>query len=218
MQKEKSINLRQLCVMAMLCALAFAAVALIRIPVVLFLKYEPKDVLLAIGGFLYGPAAGIGMSVVVALVELVTVSDTGLIGLLMNILSSALFVGISSAIYHRGKSIKRAVLALIIAALAVTAGMVLWNYLITPLYMQVTREQVAGMLLTVFLPFNLLKSALNATLTVLLYKHVVTGLRAARLLPPSDSGTGKKRHAPWVISLFVLVSLVLVLLAWKGII
>lgn len=218
MQKENSLRLRKLCVMAMLCALAFAAVALIRIPVVLFLKYEPKDVLLAIGGFLYGPAAGIVMSVVVALVELVTVSDTGLIGLLMNVLSSALFVGVSAALYRRNKSIKQAVFSLVIASLAVTAGMVLWNYLITPLYMQVTREQVAGMLLSVFLPFNLLKSALNSTLTVLLYKHVVTGLRATRLLPPSESGVSKKRHTPWVVALFVLVSLVLVLLAWKGII
>lgn len=215
--QQRSEKLRQLCVMAMLCALAFAAVSLIRIPVVVFLKYEPKDVLLAIGGFLFGPVAGISMSIAVALVELVTISDTGLIGLLMNILSSGLFVGISAVLYQRKRSIGQAILALTIAALVTTGGMVLWNYLITPLYMQVTREQIAGMLLTVFLPFNLLKSALNATLTVLLYKNIVTGLRAARLLPASTT-TNKKSHAPWVAALFVLATLVVILLAWKGII
>ena len=217
MQNSRFHHLRRLCVMAMLCALAFAAVALIRIPVVLFLKYEPKDVLLAMGGFMFGPLAGIGMSVAVALVELVTVSDTGLIGLLMNVLSSCLFVGVSSAIYHRKKSIEIAVVGLAVAAVATTGGMLLWNYLITPLYMNVSREQIAGMLLSVFLPFNLLKSAINGTLTVLLYKHVVSALRAARLLPPAESG-GKKKHTPWIVALFVLASLVLLLLSWMGII
>ena len=45
---------KKLVTLAMLSALAYAAVFSFRIPVILFLKYEPKDVVLAIGGFLYG--------------------------------------------------------------------------------------------------------------------------------------------------------------------
>ncbi|MBQ5840655.1 MAG: ECF transporter S component [Clostridia bacterium] len=216
--QDKNWKLRRLCMMAAICAMAFAAVSLIRIPVVVFLKYEPKDVLLTIGGFLFGPLAGSIMAVVVALVEL-TISDTGLIGALMNAISSCLFVCIAATIYHRRKTLGRAVIGLVAGALATTAGMLLWNYLITPLYMGLPREQIAAMLWTVFLPFNLLKTGLNATLTLLLYKTVVKALRAARLLPPS-SGTEapKNNRLAWFAALFVLLTLVLALLVWRGII
>ena len=47
----KKTNVRQMTMTAVLAALAFAAVALIRIPVVMFLSSEPKDVVITIGGF-----------------------------------------------------------------------------------------------------------------------------------------------------------------------
>ena len=53
----KHEKMKKLTVLAMLSAIAYVAVALLRFPVVLFLSYEPKDVVIAIGGFLYGPAA-----------------------------------------------------------------------------------------------------------------------------------------------------------------
>ena len=215
---KTSWRLRRLTVMAMLVALSFVSVALVRVPVVLFLSYEPKDVLLTIGGFLFGPVTGILMAVVVALLELVTISSTGVIGLIMNIVSSGLFVGVSSLIYRKKRTLSGAVIGLVSGALCMAAGMVLWNYLITPLYMDVSRDVVAGMLLTTFAPFNLLKGGINAALTMVLYKGVSTALRSARLLPPAET-SGKKAHFPlWPLSLFVLATLILVLLIWKGII
>ncbi len=210
---------QRLCVMAMLCALAFVAVALIRIPVVAFLKYEPKDVLLVIGGFLFGPVYGGLMCAVVALVEMVTISDTGLIGCAMNLLSSCLFVCISAAFYRRRRALKSAVLGLAVGVVAMTAAMLLWNYLITPLYMNVPRETVAGMLTTVFLPFNLLKGSLNAALSVLLYKSTVRALRAAHLFPAEHDATGEsqKKHLFGLVALFFAVTLFFLLLVWGGI-
>lgn len=41
---------RQITTVGMLCAMAYALVALVRVPLVLFLEYEPKDVVIAIGG------------------------------------------------------------------------------------------------------------------------------------------------------------------------
>ena len=215
---NSTTRLRRLCVMALLCAMAFAAVALIRIPVVAFLKYEPKDVFLVIGGFLFGPLAGGLTATAVALIELVTVSDTGLIGCVMNILSSCLFACTASAIYHRRRNLSSAFIGLICGSLATTAGMLLWNYLITPLYMELPRQAVAEMLLPVFLPFNLFKTALNSALTLLVYKSVVKALRASRLLPPAETAVGKPRRTVWMIALFILLSLVIVLLVWRGII
>lgn len=217
--KNNSWQLRRLCVIAMLCAMAFAAVAFIRIPVVLFLKYEPKDVILTIGGFLFGPWTGAAMAVAVALLEMVTVSDTGVIGLLMNALSSCLFVCTAAIIYHSKKTLSRAIIGLLCGAIIATGGMLLWNYLITPLYMAVSRQDIAGMLVPVFLPFNLLKNGLNATLTMLLYKSVSSALRAAHLLPKNPNNPqNAKRQWVWIAPLFLLATLVLVMLAWKGII
>ena len=102
--KDSAQNMRRLTVMAMFIALSFAAVAFIRIPVMLWLSYEPKDVLLTIGAFLLGPLEGIIMAVIVALLELVTISNTGLIGFAMNVFSSCLFVCTASLIYRRKRT------------------------------------------------------------------------------------------------------------------
>ena len=215
---KTSWRLRRLSVMAMLVALSFVSVALVRVPVVLFLSYEPKDVLLTIGGFLFGPIPGILMAIVVALLELVTISSTGVIGLIMNIVSSGLFVGVSSLIYHKKRTLSGAVIGLVVGAFCMAIGMVLWNHLITPLYMDVSREVVSGMLLTTFAPFNLLKGGINAALTMVLYKGVSSALRSAHLLPHAET-TGKKTAFPiWPVALFVFATLVLILLIWKGII
>lgn len=89
----KHEKMKKLTVLAMLSAIAYVAVALLRFPVVLFLSYEPKDVIIAIGGFLYGPLAALGISLVVSFIEMLTISSTGWIGFVMNFLSSAAFAG-----------------------------------------------------------------------------------------------------------------------------
>ncbi len=218
MMNKNRIDTRQLVVMALFCALAFACVALFRIPVVLFLKYEPKDCLLAIGGMLYGPVPALLMSVVVSLVECFTISDTGWIGLIMNVLSSALFICPAAVFYRRRRTLPSAIAGLIVGAVLTTAGMLLWNWLITPLYMHIPREQIEPLLLTAILPFNLLKSALNAVLTVLLYKAVVSALRAARLVPKTDSPVRRGISMGVILTcLFLLATLILILLVWRGI-
>ena len=218
--KDSAWKLRRLTVMAMFIALAFAAVAFVRIPVMLWLSYEPKDVLLTIGAFLLGPIEGVIMTVVVSLLELVTISNTCIIGFVMNVFSSCLFVCTAALIYHRKRTLGGALIGLICGALLTTGGMILWNYLITPLYMaNTTRQQVAGMLIPLFLPFNALKGGLNAALTMLLYKGVSSTLRAAKLLPPAQKQTTGKKYLPvTILSLLVLTALILAMLAWKGVI
>ena len=221
MERNKRISTQTMVMLAVFSALAYVSVALIRIPVVQFLKYEPKDVILLIGSFLYGPSAGLLMSVAVALVEMVTISDTGWIGALMNMLSSCTFVCTAALIYRRHRTAKGAVQGLIVGGLGMVVIMLLWNALITPLYMGVPREAVLEMLLPVFLPFNLLKGVMNSAITLLLYKHVVTALRKARLLPPSAQGIGKPRKHHTLIlsavSMLLLASAILTILVWQGI-
>ena len=112
-----------------------------------------------------------------------------------------------------------AVNGLVVGCVLMVAVMLLWNYLITPIYMGYPRETVAGMLLPAFLPFNLFKGGLNAAITLMLYKPVVIALRRASLLPASETiGSGRKRLGMLPAALVILATSVLVLLVMKGII
>lgn len=128
---------------------------------------------------------------------MLTISSTGWIGFVMNFLSSAAFAGTAALLYRKKRTQGSAIAGLFGGALLMTVLMLLWNYLITPLYMHTARADVAAMLVPVFLPFNLLKGCLNATITVLLYKPVVQGLRHAHLLPPSKTPGRMRSSAVW---------------------
>ena len=150
--KHSKISAKKLVLLAMLAAVAYMIVALIRIPVVLFLSYEPKDVVVTVGGFLLGPMASFLISLLVSLVEMVTISSTGPIGGLMNLLSTCAFSCTAAFVYKKRHTMTGAVLGLGMGTVMMISVMLLWNWLITPLYMGVTRETLEGMLLPVFLP------------------------------------------------------------------
>lgn len=197
----KHEQIRKLTVLAMLTALAYVAVALLRIPAVSFLKYEPKDVIIAFGGFLYGPLSALCISAVVSFVEMLTISDTGWIGMVMNVLSSAAFACTAAWVYQKRHTLSGAVIGLVLGALLTTAVMLLWNYALTPLYLGSPRADVAMMLVPVFLPFNLFKGTLNGAITILLYRPLVQGLRKAGLFPHSAASTApeaRSKHLLWL--------------------
>ncbi len=213
-------NTKTLVVMAMMTAMAYVAVMVFRIPVVMFLKYEPKDVIITIGGFLFGPLASVVMSAVVSLVEMVTISDTGPIGALMNFISTCAFACTASVIYKKIHTLKGAVTGLAVGSVITVTVMLAWNYLVTPLYMGVPRETVAEMLLPAFLPFNLLKTVLNSAITMLLYKPLSNVMRKAHILPetaaPSASGGHMKKYAfVYIIALFLIATCVAVIIFWN---
>lgn len=173
---------KKLSTTAMLCTLAYIAAAFGRIPIVLFLKYDPKDVIIVIGGFLFGPLTSLVITVIVSVVQMFTTSTTGILGCLMNIISSCSFACTASLIYRRKHTLSGAMLGLFCGLSCQVLIMMLWNYLIAPIYMGYSREAVADLLLPAFLPFNLIKGGLNASLTMLLYKPVVTALRRSDLI------------------------------------
>ena len=210
--------LRKMIIMAMLSAIAYLLVAVVRIPVVLFLKYEPKDVAITIGGFLYGPLASLIISFVVSLIEMFTVSETGWIGCLMNLISTCSFACTAALIYKKKHDLLGAVLGLLAGTVAMTGVMLLWNWLITPLYLGGTREEVASMLLPVFLPFNALKAGLNSAIVLCIYKPLTVGLRKAHLLPPATGEKKKNAVGLYIFAAALLVTCVLILLVMQGVI
>lgn len=204
---------------AILVAVAFAFVAFGRIPIVLFLSYDPKDIVIAIGGLMFGPFMAFMVSVITSVIEMFTISSTGYWGLLMNVISTVAFACPAAYIYQKKRSALGAMTGLLLGWTLMVVSMIVWNYLITPIYQGVPREVVAGMLLTVFLPFNLIKGGLNTAITFLVYKPVVTSLRKAKLIPKEVQT--ERMHfniAIVVVALFILLSTVLFTLAFMKLI
>ncbi|MBQ6375071.1 MAG: ECF transporter S component [Clostridia bacterium] len=205
---ESNRSTKKLTLMAMLAAMAYIAMLVTRpLPQVAgFLSFDLKDVVVVLSGFMLGPLPALLITLVVSLLEMVTVSTTGFIGLLMNVLSTGAFALPPAIIYRRSKSLKSAAIGLAVGVVAMTALMLAWNYIITPLYMKVPREVVAGMLIPTFLPFNLVKGGLNAGIAILVYKPVTDALRRAGLLMPSSNSDHVRRfNLPMTIAAVVLV-------------
>ncbi|WP_102400832.1 ECF transporter S component [Haloimpatiens massiliensis] len=211
-------NTKKLTTLAMLSAIAYIIMVLGRIPIVMFLKYDPKDVIITIGGFIFGPLSAFIISVLVSFVEMFTVSDTGFIGFIMNIISTCAFACTAGYIYKRNHTLKGAVYGLITGSILMTIVMLLWNYLIAPIYLGYPREAVAKLLIPAFLPFNLLKGGLNAALTMLLYKPLVNSLRRSNLIPESSKSNPVKKINLGVtlISGLILVTCILLVLVLNG--
>ena len=217
-------NIRKLTTLSILCAIAFlltflAYVMPVFIPAAPFLNYEPKDVIIMIAGFLYGPLAVIPMSIVVSMLEM-PFSGTSVIGLVMNVISTCTFACTAAVIYKRWRTILGACIGLGCGVIVMTGVMLLWNYLITPLYMfppemvAQGREIVKAMLLPAFLPFNFVKGCLNAALTILLYKPISAALIKSNMLPvPEDSekSPAKVHIGIIIVALFVIATCVLII-------
>jgi riboflavin transporter FmnP len=221
MDYKKKISVKTLAILGMLCALAYVVMFYSRslppITPMPPLKYDPKDIFIIIGGFLFGPFAAVAMSMVVSLIEMVTVSTTGPYGLLMNVVSTCAFAFPAAAIYGKSRTIKGAVAGLAAGVMLVVATMMLWNYIITPIYTGFPRAAVVSMLIPVFLPFNLLKASLNAALIMLIYKPLSAALRKTNFLPEAET-KGKANLSVIFASLFAVLTCVLLMLVFSGVI
>ena len=161
MKKAARFNTRRMVAIAMFAALAYACVFILHIKVA-FLTFDAKDAVISVAGLFFGPGAAAVLSLLVATLELITISDTGLYGFLMNFASSATFSVLAATIYTQRKTMKSALLGLSCAVVGTTAD-------------------VAAMIPTLLLPFNLIKAVLNAALVLVIYKPVATALRHTRL-------------------------------------
>lgn len=182
MVQTKNIQkIKKLTALAVLAALAYA-VHFIHIPIS-FLNLDFKDVIMTVAGMYFGPVSGVAVAILVPLLEFPT-SETGIYGLIMNLLSSVTFVFVASVVYRFKRTLTGAIIGLSAAVLSMTAIMILANMYITPYYMGVSQSMIIDYIPKLFLPFNATKSVLNAALTLCLYKPM-TGLL-------KKTGFGKK--------------------------
>ena len=169
-QQTNSQKVKKLTIIALFCAMSFVVSLILPIKV-MFLTLDFKDTISTICGMFFGPISGLFCAIVVPFIEF-SYSDTGVYGLIMNLISSITFVGVSTLIYKYKKTIWGAVAGLVTAACATVAVMLVANLFITPYYMHVTQGEVIELIPKVIFPFNLTKSILNASITMLIYKPV----------------------------------------------
>lgn len=209
--------IKKMVICAIFVALAFACEFVLRIKVG-FLTFDAKDAILTVGAMCLGPIAGTVMTLCVSLLEMLTVSDTGFWGFLMNFASSVAFVVPAALIYRTWRTLKGAVCGLGASIFSMTSVMMLMNMWITPIYMGVELSQVLGIIPTTLLPFNLIKALLNAALVFLLYKPVVTALRLTNMVDrEGEVRIGRRSLIVSIAALLVAAgAVVLFILVMKG--
>ena len=167
---------------AIFTALAYATMLFIKFKVAGFLTFDVKDVVISIAAMFFGPVTGIIISVIVPLLEMFTVSDTGPYGFIMNALASLAFVLPVSVVYKYKKSIPAAVAGLSASVFSMTAIMLLANLIITPRYFGIDVDEVIKMIPKILLPFNIIKALINAGLILILLQPLSSAIKQNQAL------------------------------------
>ena len=218
--EKNKITVKQITGIGMFSALAFITTLVCKlIPNVAgFLSLDAKDAVIAIASFIYGPLAAPVISLIVAFIEFITISETGIWGFLMNFASSTVFSLTASLIYKYKKSFNAAIVGFCASVVLTTAVMLLLNPLIIPMFTPaVTPEVVVSMIPTLLLPFNFAKTLMNSALAILLYKPIINALRMAGFVKRGEYKTEFNKLS--VITLItggvaLLVAVVILIFIW----
>lgn len=181
--------LRQMTQIAILATVGLCLMLLVEVPLfpsAPYLKYDAGDLPVLIGAFALGPASGAAIALVKNLLFLMLrgTPETWFVGAPMNLLAGASFALVAGHIYFVEKTKIRAVTSLVLGGLASTAVMLAANAIVLPVFMRVFLGGPDGvswqLLLTVIVPFNLVKASINGVLVFAVYKRISPVLKAAR--------------------------------------
>ena len=163
---------RQLVTMALLCAIGvlLSFVEFPLIPGVTWLKYDASAMPAMVCGFAYGPASGVAVGIVGAILHGILMADFS--GALMNILVVAGFVAPAALLYQRLHTLRGAVIGLALGVVGATLMAIVGNLVITPGWLGVPFDAVVAMIVPVLIPFNVAKAAINGALTLIVYKAI----------------------------------------------
>lgn len=163
---------RQLVTMALMCAIGvlLSFVEFPLLPGVTWLKYDASAMTAMVCGFAFGPAAGLAVGVVGAVIHGILMADFS--GAVMNILVVAGFILPAALVYRRSRTFKSGVVGLVLSAITATVMAILGNLVITPMWLGVPLDAVVAMILPILTPFNLIKAGINAVLTLIVYKSI----------------------------------------------
>ncbi|GAA0833798.1 ECF transporter S component [Bifidobacterium saeculare] len=161
---------RRIAVYALFVALSMAVsfIEFPLIPGVPWLKYDPSGIVCLVAGFAYGPAAAVLVSVL-GFVPHVFADPWGS----LMAIAVALAMSVPAAlVYRRLRTRRGALIGIIAGAVVALVVAIIGNLLVTPIYADMTVEQVAAMIVPALLPFNLAKLAVHGVVTFLIYKPI----------------------------------------------
>lgn len=209
-QKTGRSRVQNLVYMAIFTALAFVIALVVRFPVPPFLTLDLKDAAITIGAMACGPVSAVLMTAAVALLEFISVGDTGVYGLIMDVVSSIGFALTAALIYKYKKTFSGAILSLCGSVVVMTVLMLAANLIITPYYMGVSVEAVKDLILPLLLPFNFLKAVLNAGVVALLYKPLTRAV--SRVFGAKKEQTNSRKSLAMTLSALAVIVLALLVL------
>ncbi len=194
----KKISTKKMTALAMFTALAVVMTLLLRVPLVPsvpFLTYDPKDVVIGLSGFLFGPLSAMIVSMLSSAIEILF-RGGNIIDWIMNVLSTCTLICTAAFVYKRFHSKNGAFIGLLIGMAANIVMMLAWNYVMDPIYFGMPQEAVVVMLPAIAL-FNFLKDSINIVIILLIYKPISKALRRSGLIEsesksseiPSDKKT-----------------------------
>lgn len=191
MEKKVKYNVVKMAQMAMLVAISIVSLYVVPllsiVPAAPFLQYDIADIPVLIGTMLFGPGSGLLILLLVSVLQGVTISaSSGWVGIVMHFCASGALVVVSGLIYHKWKTVWSLILGLVLGALAMTALMVPLNLFFTVRFLGVPFQAVKDMLLPAIIPFNLIKSVLNSTITAVLFFPLKEILNRLDLLQPQS--------------------------------
>lgn len=163
---------RQLVTMALMCAIA-ALLSFIEFPLlpgVTWLKFDASNMPAMVAGFAYGPAGGIAVGIITAIIHGLLLAD--FTGALMNIMVVVCFVLPAALIYKKMHTFTGAIIGLVFSIIAGVIGAIIGNLLLTPSWLGVPFDAVVALIIPVLIPFNIIKGLINAVLTLIIYKSI----------------------------------------------
>lgn len=163
---------RQLVTMALMCAIGtlLSFIEFPLLPGVTWLKFDASNMPAMVAGFAYGPAGGVAVGIVTAIIHGLLMAD--FTSALMNILVVTCFVLPAALIYKKKRTYKFAIIGLVFSIIAGVIGSIIGNLLLTPSWLGVPFDAVVALIIPVLIPFNLLKGLLNSVITLIVYKSI----------------------------------------------
>lgn len=173
-RQRSQMPVKKMVLIGMFSAISVILVYLLHVPLfpaAPFLEYDMADIPIVLITFMYGPSAGLITTVIVSVIQGVTVSaGSGWIGIVMHIFATGSYVLVAGNIYKRRKNIGWEITAMVAGTLTMTISMVLWNMVFTPIFMGKAIEEVLPILVPAIIPFNLLKAGVNSLAAYFVFK------------------------------------------------
>ena len=174
----KNTNTKKIVKIAALGAISFVLYFILEFPLLPgapFLKFDFSDIAALIGSFAMGPVAGIIIEFLKNILHLMLKANEGSpVGELANFIVGCALIIPAAIIYKKNKTRKGALIGMLVGIVSIAVFAALFNYFVfIPLYAPALLESgAASFIMSIIVPFNIIKGAIVCVVTFILYKYI----------------------------------------------